>query len=182
MERMINKMIAPLARRVGNMLARGVVTGVGEDGAQQVLQLRLLAGESRDRVEHFEPFGLTSHPVSGAEHLTAFLDGDRNHGIVVMVNDRRYRLTGLPEGGVALYDAHGSSVVLSADGTATVTADTVTLTGNLVVHGNVTSGGSVTAALDVCDQGGTHSLKQVRDAHNGHHGHNYPGSLPDVSA
>lgn len=182
MERLINKMITPLARRVGNMLARGVVTGVEVDGNQQVLQLRLLAGEARDRVEHFEPFGFTSHPKAGAEHLTAFLDGDRNHGIVLVVNDRRYRLSGLPEGGVALYDAHGSSIALNADGTITQTAAVIYVTGELHVAQNIVSGGDVIAAGNVADQGGAHSLKQVRDAHNGHHGHSYPGSLPDVSA
>lgn len=175
MDRLVSRMMAPLARRVASMLARGVVTGVEADGTQQVLQVRLLAGEAASRVEHFEPYGFTSHPKAGAEHLTLFLDGDRAHGVTVVVNDRRFRLASLPEGGVALYDAAGSSIVLNNDGTATVHADTVTMTGNLLVQGFIKASGHI------YDLGGVKSLAGLRTAFVNHTGHNYPGSGPNTT-
>jgi phage baseplate assembly protein V len=68
--------------------ARGRVAAVQAAGAIQRLQVRLLAGEIKDNVEHIEPFGFTSRPLAGAEHVTLFVDGDRSHGVVVVVGDR----------------------------------------------------------------------------------------------
>lgn len=175
MDRLVSRMMAPLARRVASLLARGVVTGVEADGQQQVLQVRLLAGEAAAGVEHFEPFGFTSHPMPGAEHLTVFMDGDRAHGVTVIVNDRRYRLASVPQGGVALYDASGSSIVLNNDGTATVHADTVTMTGNLLVQGFIKANGHI------YDIGGVKSLAGLRAAFTAHTGHNYPGNIPNTT-
>lgn len=116
------KMIAPYARRLSNMLARGTVAAVNAASKMQGLQLRILAGEVKDNVEHFEPYGFTSNPNGGAEAVAVFLDGDRSHGIVVCVADRRYRLTGLKTGEVALHDDQGQKVHLTRDGIVIQTA------------------------------------------------------------
>ena len=107
------KLVAPYARRLSNMIARGTVTLVDAATKMQSLQLRLLAGESKDKVEHFEPYGFTSQPNPGAECLALFLDGDRSHGVVVCVADRRYRVKGLTTGEVILHDDQGQSVYLT---------------------------------------------------------------------
>lgn len=73
----------------------------------QTLQLRLFAGEVKDNVEHFESYGFTSNPHPGAEGLAAFLGGDRSHGVVICLADRRFRLQGLQSGEVALYTDEG---------------------------------------------------------------------------
>lgn len=110
------KMIAPYARRISNMLARGTLAAVNAASKMQGLQLRLLAGEVKDNVEHFEPYGFTSNPKGGAEAVAVFLDGDRSHGIAIVVADRRYRLTGLQTGEVALHDDQGQKVHLTRAG------------------------------------------------------------------
>lgn len=178
MQKYIHRALQPMERRLANLCARGVVSLVNAAGKLQTLQIRLLSGEVKDNVEHFEPYGFTSHPLSGAEHFTAFLDGDRTHGITLVVTDRRYRLQTLPEGGVALYDSVGTQVVLNADhtlqvtatGSVTITSPTVNITGNLVVSGDITDGSG-------------HTVAALRTAHNTHHGHSLPGgSTPDVTA
>lgn len=111
------RLMRPLAGRVANMLARGALAAVKASGKMQALQLRLLDGEVKDRLEHFEPYGFTSHPNPGsAEALVAFLDGDRSHGIVLVVADRKYRLTGFEQGEVAIHDDLGQRVHLTRDG------------------------------------------------------------------
>lgn len=155
MDRLINRMLAPLARRVANLIARGAVTAVDASGMQQRVQLRLLAGESKDAVEHFEPYGFTSNPLPGAEHLTLFLDGDRSHGVTVVVNDRRYRLTALPAGGVALYDPSGSYIKLLNDG-------------NIQSAGTWVHDGDFLASGDVGDADGAHTLATMRTTYNAH--------------
>ena len=115
-ERLFARMAAPLARRVSNMVARGVVSAVNAASKMQGVQVRLLAGEIKDRLEQFEPYGLTAHPHEGAEAVVVFLGGDRSHGVTVVVADRRYRLTGLQKGEVALHDDQGQVVYLTRDG------------------------------------------------------------------
>ncbi|MBC7213051.1 MAG: phage baseplate assembly protein, partial [Pseudomonas sp.] len=84
-----------------NFLARGVVALVDAGRKLQGLQMRLTADEVKDGMEHFEPYGFTSNPLPGAEALAAFLGGDRSHGVVVCVADRRFRLQALKSGEVA---------------------------------------------------------------------------------
>lgn len=110
------KLMDPMSRRIGNLLSRGVVAAVDAARKMQSLQLRLLAGEPKDNVEHFEPYGWTSHPKANAEVIAVFFDGDRSHGVVLCVADRRYRLTGLAEGEVAIHDDLGQKVHLTRAG------------------------------------------------------------------
>lgn len=126
------KALGPMMRRIGNMLARGSIASVNAANKMQGLQVRLLAGEVKDGVEHFEPYGFTAHPLGGAEALAAFFDGDRSHGVVFCVADRRYRLTSLAAGEVALYtwknaEAHGHRIIFKNDGSIEVAAKNITV-------------------------------------------------------
>lgn len=112
----LNRMLGPLARRIGNMLARGTLAAVNADSKMQGVQVRLLAGEVKDNIEHVEPYGFTSNPNSGAEAFALFFDGDRSHGVVVCLADRRYRLTGLKTGEMAIHDDQGQKVHLTREG------------------------------------------------------------------
>lgn len=163
--------LGPLARRIGNLVARGTVAAVNAATKMQGLQVRLLAGEVKDGVEHFEPYGFTSHPNAGAEAIAAFFDGDRSHGVVLVVADRRYRLKGLAAGEMAIHDDQGQKVHLTRSGIVvdggghTVTiqnAPLVTTDGNLHVNGNIVADG------DISDHT-TKSMAGMRAVYNGHH-------------
>lgn len=171
--------LGPLSRQIAALFSRGVVSGVAP-GKLNKLQLRLLADEAKDGVEHLEPFGLASHPLPGAEAAAAFIDGDRSHGLVLVVADRRYRLQGLQAGEVALHDAHGNAVHLKAGGVIEVTAATKVVISSPLVEcaGDLQVAGNITAAGMVSDGAG--SVQSMRDAYNNHAGHHLPGSTPDV--
>ncbi|MDO8294381.1 MAG: phage baseplate assembly protein V [Gallionella sp.] len=161
-ERMIARMLAPLACGLGNMLARGTVVLANAASKMQTLQVKLLSGEAKDGVEHFEGYGLTAKPHPGAECIALFFGGDRSNGVVIAVADRRYRLTGLAEGEVALYDDLGHKVHLTRTGivinggvhainiigNVIVTGDVIANGISLInhVHGGVQAGGSNTGA------------------------------------
>ena len=100
-----------MRQAMAGMLARSVVVLANSARKLQSLQLRITAGEAKDGMEHFEPYGITSCPLEGAEALAAFI-GDRSHGVVLVVSDRRYRLQGLEAGEVALYTDEGDVVHL----------------------------------------------------------------------
>lgn len=170
------RLIAPFARRLGNMLARGSVTAVNGAGKLRSLQIRMMAGETKDNIEHFEPYGFTAEVIAGSEPIAAFFDGDRSHGVVLLVADRRYRLTGLKSGEVALYDDQGQKIYLTRDGividgagkplviqnvpTATIKAGTKVRmeTPLLEVTGEI---------KDKCDSTGK-TMSSMRGTYNGH--------------
>jgi len=45
----VTRLMAPLARRLGNMVARGAVSAVNAASRMQTLQLRLMASEAKER-------------------------------------------------------------------------------------------------------------------------------------
>lgn len=139
----MRQIIETMQRQFGNIIARGIVSLVNSTTKMQGLQVRLLSGEAKDDVEHFEPYGFTSHPKSGAEHITLFMDGDRSHGVTIVCADRRYRLTGLAEGEVALHDDQGQAVQLKRAG---IVVDAPL---GATINGNVQIVGTLTASVDV---------------------------------
>lgn len=100
-----------MTRAIGNLLSRAVVTGVNTAKKCQAVQVELMPGEPKEDVEHLEPYGFTSAPLTGAEAIAVFPDGDRSHGVVLVVADRRYRIKGLAAGEVALYTDEGDTLI-----------------------------------------------------------------------
>jgi phage baseplate assembly protein V len=105
--------IRDLGNRVMMMFGRGVLRGVNDSTGRQQLQVELLKNELRDGVEHMQNYGFTSHPMGG-DVAVAFIGGNREQGIVLVVDDRRYRIS-LQPGEVALYDDLGNKVALLRD-------------------------------------------------------------------
>ena len=174
------KMIAPYARRISNMLARGTLAAVNAASKMQGLQLRLLAGEVKDNVEHFEPYGFTSNPKGGAEAVAVFLDGDRSHGIAIVVADRRYRLTGLQTGEVALHDDQGQKVHLTRNGIVIDGAGLpMTITNTPKVRMETDMLECTGDIKDRCDDSGR-TMDGMRDIYNSHdHPENDSGGPTD---
>lgn len=112
----VTRATAAMRRRFQMMVGRGVISSVDDGKLAQALQVELLADEAHDGVERFQDYGFTSVPYAGAEAVMVSVGGLRSHGIVVAIEDRRYRLTGLPAGEVALYDDQGQVVHLTRDG------------------------------------------------------------------
>ena len=110
---------------IANMLARGAVALGNSASKLQSLQLRLLAGEVKDNMEHLEPYGFTACPQPGAEALAGFIGGDRSHGVVIVVADRRFRLQGLKPGEVSLYTDEGDFIHFKRD--RVIEVETMTL-------------------------------------------------------
>ena len=132
-------MADPLEGRIRLMIGRAVISLVDDAATAQTLQIELLADEVQDGVERFQEYGFTSRPHPGAEAVFGCVGGLRSHPIVLAVEDRRFRLTGLEDGEVALYDDLGNVIKLGREAIsitavkkiechapeASVTADTV---------------------------------------------------------
>jgi len=107
---MIIRMLAPLRNRVYTMITRAVIETVTSDNKMQLLKATLLAGEDKEAMEHFQEAGFVSTPIEGAEALAVFPGGNREHGIIVAVTDRRSRPKDIPAGGAAIYSYDKDSV------------------------------------------------------------------------
>lgn len=192
MQRLIQQLFKPLKRQIRQLFTRGLVRLVDPGKMLQLLQVELRSGEVLDNVEHFEPYGFTSHPHRDeAEVLAASLSGRRSHTVAVMVSNRLYRIKGLAEGEVAINDDLGNlmhfkrdRILISAVSLVEVIAPAchiqaitthdgnVTINGNLVVNGNTTvSGtgaftGALSSASSVSDPTGT--MQSMRITFNGH--------------
>lgn len=144
------KLLAPLQRRVMLLVGRAVIRAVDDAGGLQELQAELLRGEVRGRLERFGALGLTAVPLPGAEGVLLFMGGNRDHGVVVAVEDRRHRPSGLAAGETALYHAggNGTVILLGQDGSITLKPSG----GKVRVEGNLEIAGDLAATGDVLDQ------------------------------
>jgi len=114
-----------LGDRMGNVINRVTIDKTNDDPYMQEVQLRGYFNETQDEVEHFHPYGFSARvrPPSQqgetqqkAEGVMVYVTGNRSHGLLIVVGDRRYRLNGLQEGEVALHDDQGHQVHLTRDG------------------------------------------------------------------
>ena len=108
----MRRLVSNLRQRVNLIFGRGVVTAIDDSKPQQRLQVSLLSDELRDEVSRFQNYGFTSVPQTGAEAVVFFAGGDRSNGVVIVCDDKRYRIKGLQKGEVCLYSDEGDSVTL----------------------------------------------------------------------
>ena len=126
-QRVLDKALAPLRRRVSQMLIRALVTSVNEDAQRQTLQVKMRADESADDIERFQNYGVSSNPPPRSEAILAALGGNLGQLIAIAVEDKQYRPKG-EMGDVFLYHMEGHCVHLTKDGVCNITARQVNLT------------------------------------------------------
>lgn len=163
----IQKLMAPIQRRVMLMVGRAVLNAVYDGASSQLVQASLLSDEVRDKMERMAEYGFTSVPLSGAQGVVVFVGGERGHGIVVATGDPRNRMSGLQAGEVAIYDDQGQSVYLTRAGIVVNGAGkpiTLTNAPKARFEMNIEATGEI---KDRCDSGGK-TMAGMRDVFNGH--------------
>lgn len=99
----VGRILAPIKRKLFLLVGRSILAAINDSEKTQKLQLKLLADEIATDVERFENYGLSSYPWEDAEALATFINGNRDHGIVIVVHDRRYRPDYLTQGEVVVF-------------------------------------------------------------------------------
>lgn len=99
--------------RILNMLAKALPRRISDSGKRQTMQVEVTKGELIDDVERMQQYGLSSNPpLAGTDCLVAFLGGNREQGVIIVAENRQFRLAGLESGEVALFDDLGNVVKL----------------------------------------------------------------------
>ncbi len=153
-----------MAGILDNIAGRATVSGADEGRAMRTVQAEVFASDTRDDLEHFEPYGFTSGVKPDSEAVVISLGGDRDHTVAVVIADRRFRFK-VKTGEVAVYDDIGQSIHLSRDGikvdgggnpiaisnTPKITCDTplIEVTGDI-------------KAREIMDAGGSKSMSGMR--------------------
>lgn len=148
----LNKLTEDMRNRMRLAIGRAILAAVSDAGAIQTAQADCLADETHDDVERIQEYGFTSVPLPGAEAVLVFPGGNRDHGLIIAVDDRRYRLKALASGEVALYDDLGQyvhlkrngikayspqNIYMKTDGVLRLEADGVEIHGNTYVQTDV---------------------------------------------
>jgi phage baseplate assembly protein V len=177
---LIEKVTKGIGDRTRLMIGRCILRAVNDGAAVQLVQAQLLADEIQDDVERIQQYGYTSVPLPGAEGVVLFVGGNRDHGLMIACDDRRYRLKGLESGEVAIYDDQGQKVHLTRAGIVIDGAGKdVTIINAPVVHvpQDLYVGRDIIAGRDVKDQGGAKAMAGMRNVYNGH---NHGGAGPSA--
>lgn len=170
----MNQLIRSLGLKISGLLGIGRVVALNDAGATQKVQYQTPL-EVAEAVRLAE-FGFSSSLPVGTDVVLAFLGGDRSNPVIIASNHQTYRHRGLNPGESVIYDHAGKFIHLGDDGIyieangedvfirnakkieATATESVKLITPTLLVTGDI---------IDNCETNGS-TLKQLRDAHNGH--------------
>ncbi|WP_334469896.1 phage baseplate assembly protein V [Arsenophonus sp. PmNCSU2021_1] len=171
----MQNIFSTLQRGLARLWSRAVVQRLNSTPACQQVDVAMIAGDTKAGMEYLEPYGFTSTAHSGAEGVALFLAGDRSHGIVISVADRRYRIKGLKSGEVAIYTDEGDSIMLKRGRLIEATTETFIIhaknkivldTQQVETPGKITAAQSIVSQAEVQDKTG--SLSTMRAQYNTH--------------
>lgn len=121
----LKRALAPLRRKIMNVIARGVIKVVSEKGLQR-LQMTATAEETLDDLQVLGHYGLATSPPVGSEGVIIFPGGDRSAGLVIATENRSVRMK-VANGEVSIYDNQGQFVHIKQGGVIEVKANTKVL-------------------------------------------------------
>lgn len=147
----VPEILQRMSRKIKLAISRCIVQSINDDAGLQQLQVSALKDEVLDLRSRLQEYGFTSHPKPGAEAVVVSIGGNRSNTVIIAVDDRRYRLTGLAEGEVALYDDQGQvvhikrnglelkgdNILLETDGVCRIDADKLELHGRTYMQDDV---------------------------------------------
>lgn len=102
--------------RIFRLIGRGKVARVSVSKKVQQIQIDGLKGETVTDIERMQEYGLETYPKTASETTILYINGNRDQGLVICVQDRRNKPT-LQEGEVQLYNAFSCMLYLKKDGT-----------------------------------------------------------------
>lgn len=132
----IKKIMEPLKYRVMLMIGRCVILATDDSKNIQIISGSFMASELKSGIPKIDQYGLSARPLPGAEAVVVFLGGNRENGIVIATEDRRYRVKNLAEGEICLYTDEGDKIHFKRGNLIEVTTGTLTVNAASVINLN----------------------------------------------
>lgn len=104
------------AQRIQMMIAKALVKSVDDTGDIQLVKIAAQDGVVQDKVERIQNFGFTSRPPADSEAIALYLQGNRDHGVVIACDSGASRITGIESGDSVMYSAHGDKIHMKKRG------------------------------------------------------------------
>lgn len=123
----IERLLAPIRHKISGIIVKAVLDSLVDTGDFQVCQVVTGKDETQDELERIQQYGFSSVPEKGAEAVVLSVNGNRNQGIIIAIDDHRYRLKGLSSGEVAIYTKQGNHIILKPDGSVQIYSDDIKL-------------------------------------------------------
>lgn len=149
---MIEKLIAPIRSRLRLMVSKALIKSYKDN----TVDLDLLAGETRGKVDFMQQYGFSSFPCGECSAVALFVGGNRDNGIVVASRGENIEI-GLEKGEVAMHSSFGSSIILKKDGSIVITPK---------VGQNLKVEGGIEATLDIKAMTSTAAVSLATHTHN----------------
>jgi len=130
--------------RAGGGVTRHTLVKADDAHFMQEVHIEGFAGEAAQQIEHAHPYGFTAVPkpqvqgaTQAAEAFVAHLSGNRSHGVVLVMGDRRFRVMGMAEGEVCMHSDDGQQVHMTSTGTVVSAPMGKTITGQIMQSGSM---------------------------------------------
>lgn len=159
-----NRLLRPLKAKVYRIIGKAIVKAIDNSNSAQKLQITVLKNETVTDIERVQEYGLDTYPKADSQAIILSLNGNRENGVVINVSDRRYRLTNLSEGEVAIYtyedaNAGGHRIHLKSGQEIEINCDTldVNATTEINLDGGTGSATGIVTGQCICSfTGGPH--------------------------
>lgn len=150
-------------KALSNLFERVVLDALNTGLKCQTADVRMIGDDTKAGIEHLEPYGFTSAAKEGAEGVALFNAGDRSQGVIVVIADRRSRITGLEPGEVAIYTDEGDFIKLKRGRVIEMMTETLSITAS---KGATIDTPLLNVTGEISDAKGTMSaMRQVHDVH-----------------
>lgn len=116
--------------RIEMLFVKALIEKVFDDNEIQLVKVAGLADELQDGIERLQNYGMSSVPPEGSEALVAYLNGNRDHGVVIVCDNGEFRQVDLKDGEVVVYSKHGQAMLLDETGNIRATLPGTFFVGN----------------------------------------------------
>lgn len=114
-------MIDRIIHRIKMFVAKALVESVDDTDQIQLVKINVLDGEVQDSIERIQNYGMTSNPPRDSEAIAIYLQGNRDHGVVIACDNSASRLNTLKSGEVCVYSEHGQTILMKSNGDIEIT-------------------------------------------------------------
>jgi len=112
---MVNKLMMPIKRGISVMIAKALITSVTDGNKTiQLVQVDLGNNQAASDIERVQNFGFSSHPKNLAQAIVLALAGNRDHMVVIAVDDSNFR-PGVAKGDSVVYNSDDMRIELKGE-------------------------------------------------------------------